>query len=328
MRRRNFIKVIAGSAATWPLAANAQQAALPVVAFINGGTLEASARTAASFRTGLSEVGYVEGRNVVLEYHWLEGHYDRLPALMADLVHRGVAVIATPGSNPAALAAKAATTTIPIAFGAGEDPVRLGLVNSLARPGGNATGINFFVAEVIAKRLRLLHDLIPKAAHITVLVNPTNATTAEATIHDIEKAAPAMGLQYQVLNAATASEINTAFAGFERERPDALFVAPDGFFASRAVQFATLTARDRIPATYSSRDYVALGGLMSYGTDIREMSRQVGVYTGRILKGEKPAEIPVAQLAKFEFAINLQTAQALGIEVPSGLLSIADEVIE
>jgi putative ABC transport system substrate-binding protein len=327
MRRRNFIKVIAGSAASWPLTTRAQQTA-PVVAFINGSTPEASARRAASFRTGLSEVGYVEGRNVVLEYHWLEGHYDRLPALMADLVHRGVAVIATPGSNPAALAAKAATTTIPIAFGAGEDPVRLGLVNSLARPGGNATGINFFVAEVIAKRLLLLHDLIPKAAHITVLVNPTNAPTAEATLHDIEKAAPAMGLQYQVLNAATASEINSAFAGFERERPDALFVAPDGFFASRAVQFATLTARDRIPATYSDRDFVALGGLMSYGTDVTEMFRQVGVYTGRILKGEKPAEIPVAQLAKFEFAINLQTAQALGIAVPSGLLSIADEVIE
>src|SRR5215469_5730837 len=328
MRRRDFIKVVTGSAMAWPLTTRAQQTALPVVAFINGSTPEASARRAAGFRTGLSEVGYVEGRNVVLEYHWLEGHYDRLPALMADLVHRGVAVIATPGSNPAALAAKAATTTIPIAFGVGEDPVRLGLVTSLARPGGNATGINFFVAEVIAKRLRLLHDLIPKAAHITVLVNPTNAPNTEATLHDIEKAAPAMGLQYQVLNAATASEINTAFAGFERERPDALFVAPDGFFSGRAVQFATLTARDRIPATYSDRDSVAAGGLMSYGTDITEMFRQVGVYTGRVLKGEKPAEIPVAQLAKFEFAINLQTAQELGIEVPPGLLSIADEVIE
>ena len=328
MRRRDFIKATAGAVTAWPLAARAQQAALPVVAFINGGTLEASVRRAASFRTGLSEVGYVEGRNVVVEYHWLEGHYDRLPALMADLVRRGVAVIATPGSNPAALAAEAATATIPIAFGAGEDPVRLGLVASLARPGGNATGINFFVTELIAKRLRLLHDLVPKAAHITVLVNPSNASTAEATIHDIEKAAPAMGLQYQVLSAATASEINAAFAGFERERPDALFVAPDGFFSSRAVQFATLTARDRIPATYSDRDFVALGGLMSYGTDIAEMFRQVGVYTGRILKGEKPAEIPVMQLTKFEFAINLQTAQALGIEVPSGLLSIADEVIE
>jgi putative ABC transport system substrate-binding protein len=328
MRRREFIALIGSAAASWPMPARAQQPGGPVVAFINGGTLEVSAPKAASFRTGLSEVGYVEGRNVVLEYHWLEGHYDRLPALMADLVRRGVAVIATPGSTPASLAAKAATTTIPIAFGVSDDPVKLGLVASLNRPGGNATGINFFVAELIAKRLRLLHDLIPKAAHITVLVNPTNAPTAEATIRDVEKAAPAMGLQYQVLNAATAGEINTAFADFERERPDALFVAPDGFFASRAVQFAILTARDRIPATYPERDFVAVGGLMSYGTDIAEMFRQVGAYSGRILKGEKPAEIPVAQLAKFEFAINLQTAQALGIEVPSGLLSIADEVIE
>jgi putative ABC transport system substrate-binding protein len=330
MRRRDFIKVTAGSAALLPLAARAQQPALPVVAFINGGTPEAVgfARRLAGFRTGLSEAGYVQGQNVVVEYHWLEGHYDRLPALLDDLVRRGVAVIAIPGSNPAAVAAKAATTTIPIAFGVGEDPVRLGLVTSLARPGGNATGINFFVSEVIAKRLRLLHDLLPKATRITLLVNPSNAQTAQATIRDVEKAAPAMGLQYQVLNATTIGEINAAFASFEREPPDALLVAPDGFFASRAVQFVTLTARDRIPANYAERDTVAVGGLMSYGTDLAEMFRQVGVYTGRILKGEKPAEIPVAQLAKFEFAINLQTGQELGIEVPSGLLSIADEVIE
>jgi len=328
MKRRQFISLLGGAAAAWPLATRAQQGAMPVVAFINGGAPEASARRATGFRSGLSEAGYVEGRNVVVEYHWLEGHYDRLPALMADLVRRGVAVIAVPGSTPAAIAAKAATSTIPIVFGAGEDPVRLGLVASLARPGGNLTGVNFFVSELIAKRLRLLHDLVPKAARVAVLVNPSNAPTAEATLREIEKAAPTMGLQYQVLNATTNGEISAVFATFERERPDALFVAPDGFFTSRAVQFVILTTRDRIPATYSEREAVAVGGLMSYGTDIVEMFHQVGLYTGRVLKGEKPAEIPITQLTKFVLAINLQTAQALGIEVPSGLMSIADEVIE
>jgi putative ABC transport system substrate-binding protein len=246
---------------------------------------------------------------------------------MADLVRRRVAVIATPGNVPT-LAAKAATATIPIVFGVGEDPVRLGLVASLARPGGNATGINFFVNEVMAKRLRLLHDLVPKAVRIAVLLNPANAWVAETTLRAVQEAAPTIGLQIQILNASTIGEIDAAFATLARERPDALFVAGDAFFANRAVQFATLTARDRIPATYSLRDYVAVGGLMSYGTDLADSFHQVGVYTGSILKGAKPADLPVLQSTKFEFVINLQTARALGIEVPSGVLSIADQVIE
>jgi putative tryptophan/tyrosine transport system substrate-binding protein len=264
---------------------------------------------------------------VIVEYHWLEGQYDRLPALLADLVRRQVAVIATPGNLPS-LAAKAATATIPIVFGVGGDPVQLGLVASLARPGGNVTGINFFVNEVAAKRLRLLHDLVPKAVRIAVLLNPANPAVAETTLRDVQEAAPNIGLQIQVLNASTIGEIDAAFASLVRERCDALFVAGDAFFVSRAVQFVTLTARDRIPATYSLRDYVTAGGLMSYGTHIADAFRQVGVYTGRILKGAKPADLPVVQSTTFDFVINLQTARALGIEVPSGLLTIADEVIE
>jgi putative tryptophan/tyrosine transport system substrate-binding protein len=263
----------------------------------------------------------------MVEYHWLEGRYDSVPALMADLVRRQVAVIATPVTAPA-LAAKAATATIPIVFGAGEDPVRLGLVASLARPGGNATGINIFVQEVVAKRLRLLHDLVPKAIRIAVLVNPANRPTAEATLRGVQEAAPTIGLQTQILNATTIGEIDAAFVMLAREHPDALFVAPDTFFTSRRVQFATLTARDRIPASYAVRELVAAGGLMSYGTDVADMFRQVGVYTGSILKGAKPADLPVLQLTKFEFVINLQTARALGIEVPPAVLSIADEAIE
>jgi putative ABC transport system substrate-binding protein len=237
-------------------------------------------------------------------------------------------VIATPGSNVATLAAKAATATIPIVFGVAEDPVQLGLVASIARPGGNATGINFFYNEVMAKRLRLLHDLMPKAVRIAVLVNPADASTTESTLREVQQAAPALGLQIQVLNATTIGEIDAAFATLARERPDALFVAPDGFFTSRRMQFATLTARDKMPAAYSNSDTVEAGGLMSYGTDIADMYHQVGVYTGSILKGAKPADLPVLQSTKFVFVINLQTARALGIEVPPGLLSIADQVIE
>jgi putative ABC transport system substrate-binding protein len=327
MRRREFITLIGGAAATWPIAARAQQPALPVVGFIRDGSADANARFAAAFRKGLNETGYVEGQNVTIEYHWLEGQYDRLPALMADLVGRRVAVIATPGIVPT-LAAKAATTTIPIVFGVGDDPVRLGLVTNLARPGGNATGINFFVNEVAAKRLRLLHDLVPKAVRIAVLVNLAKASTEEFTLRAVQEAAPTLGLQIQILNASTIGEIDAAFATIARDHSDALLVAPDAFFVSRRVQFITLTARDRIPATYSLRDYVAIGGLMSYGTDLADAFRQVGVYTGKILKGAKPADLPVVQSTKFEFVINLQTARALGIEVPPGLLSIADEVIE
>jgi putative ABC transport system substrate-binding protein len=275
------------------------------------------------------KAGHPQGQDVTVKYHWLEGQYDRLPALMADLVRRQVAVIATPGSTASALAAKAATTTIPIVFSVVADPIRLGLVASLARPGGNATGINFFNSELAAKRLRLLHDLVPKAVRIAVLVNPANASSAETTLRDMQQAAPAIGLQIQmILNAATIGEIDAAFASLAHERADALFVAPDGFFVSRAVQFATLTARDRIPATFANPDNVAAGGLMSYGTDVADTFRQVGVYTGSILKGAKPADLPVLQSTKFEFVINLQTARALGVEVPPQLLAIADEVIE
>jgi putative ABC transport system substrate-binding protein len=327
MRRREFITLLGGAAAVWPFAARAQQPALPVVGFIRDGSADASTRFAAAFRKGLNETGYVEGQNVTVEYYWLEGHYDRLPALLADLVRRQVAVIATPGSVPS-LAAKAATATIPIVFGVGGDPVKLGLVASLSRPGGNATGINFFVNEVTAKRLRLLHDLVPKAVRIAVLVNPTNASIAGSTLREVQKAAPTIGLQIQILNATTIGEIDTAFAAIARERPDALFVAGDAFFLSRRVQFATLTARERIPATYSVREPVEAGGLMSYGTNLADSFRQIGVYTGNILKGAKPADLPVLQSTKFELVINLQTARALGIEVPPGVISIADEVIE
>jgi putative ABC transport system substrate-binding protein len=326
MRRREFITLL-GGAATWPLIAQAQQPALPVVGFIRDGSADANARNVASFRKGLNETGYIEGQNVTVEYHWLEGHYDRLPVLLADLVSRQVAVIATPGTG-LALAAKAATATIPIVFSVGDDPVRLGLVASLARPGGNATGINFFVNEVTAKRLRLLHDLVPKAVRIAVLLNPANAVVAESTLREAQKAAPTLGLQIQILNASTIGEIDAAFATLARERPDAVLIAGDAFLNSRRVQIATLTARDRIPTAYAVRDPVVAGGLMSYGTDIADAFQQAGIYTGKILKGTKPADLPVIQSTKFELVINLQTARALGIEVPQGMLSIADEVIE
>ena len=328
MRRREFIRLIGGVTAGWPLAARAQRPAPPVVGVVSGQSSSADTRNAAAFRKGLNEFGYVDGQNVTVEYHWLEGQYDSLPALMADLVRRQVTVIAATGTAPAALAAKAATATIPIVFAVPQDPVQLGLVASLARPGGNATGINFFFTEVIAKRLRLLHDMVPKAVRVAVLVNPINATTAVATLREVQEAAPTLGLQIQILNATTIGEIDAAFATLAREHPDALFVAPDALFTSRRLQFATLTARERIPAAYAVRDFVAAGGLMSYGTDLAEVAHQVGVYTGKILNGAKPADLPVTQLTKFEFVINLQTARALGIEVPPGVISIADEVIE
>ena len=328
LKRREFITLLGCAAAAWPRVARAQQPAMPVVGFINGQSPEASVRIAGTFRKGLNEAGYVEGQNVTVEYHWLEGQYDRLPSLMADLVRRHVAVIATPASGPAALAAKAATAAIPIVFGVAEDPTHLGLVASLARPGGNATGINFFSREVVAKRLRLLHDLLPKAVRIAVLVNPTNASSAGITLREAQEAAPAIGLKMQILNATTIDEIDAAFTTFAHERPDALFVAGDGFFSSRRGQFATLATRDRFPAAYSERDYVAVGGLMSYGTDLSEVFHQVGVYTGSILKGAKPADLPVQTPTKFELVINLKTAKALGLTVPDTLLARADEVIE
>jgi putative ABC transport system substrate-binding protein len=300
---------------------------LPIVGFVTGRSPEASARIGAAFRKGLNETGTIEGQNVMVEYHWLGGQLDRLPSLMADLVRRRVAVIATP-VTAGALAAKAATATTPIVFGVGEDPVRLGLVASLARPGGNATGINFFVAEVVAKRLGLLHELVPKAVRIAVLVNPANAPTAETMLREIPEAARALGLQIQIYNASTSREIDAAFATLVRDRADALFVGPDGFFASRRVQFVTLTARHGIPAAYSLREDVEAGGLISYGTDALDMYRQVGVYTGQILKGAKPADLPIEFPTKLELVINLATANALGIEIPPTLLARADEVIE
>ena len=326
MRRRVFIKAI-GSAVAWSFAAQAQQPALPVVAFVRDGSPEANARYVAAFRKGLSESGFVEGQNVTVEYHWLEAQYDRLPTLLADLVRRQVAVIATPGALTS-VAAKAAIAAIPIVFAVGEDPVKLGLVASLARPGGNATGTNFLVQETVAKRLRLLHELVPKAIRVAVLVNPSNPAVTDTTLRGTKEAAATLGLQIQILNASSIGEIDAAFATLARERPDALFVGGDAFFVGRAVQLATLAAHNRIPAAYSLRVHVAAGGLMSYGTDFGDAFRQVGVYTGSILKGAKPADLPVLQSTKFELVINLQTARVLGIEVPPGIMSIADEVIE
>jgi len=330
--RREFITLLGGAAAVpsllRPRAARAQQAAVPVVGFVSIGSADAFADRARGFRQGLSEAGFVENQNVTVERHWLEGQYDGLPALMADLVRRRVAVIATPGSTTAAIAAKAATATIPIVFGVSEDPVKLGLVASLARPGGNATGINQFNGEVTAKRLGLLHELVPRAVRVAVLLNPANATNAETALRDVQQAARAMGLQIHVLNASSSRKIDAAFAALARERPDALFVAPDELFTSRRVQFVTLAARDRIPAAYGNREIVAAGGLLSYGTNLADSFHQVSVYTGSILKGAKPADLPVAQSSKFELLINLQTAKLLGIEVPPTLLALADEVIE
>jgi putative ABC transport system substrate-binding protein len=325
LKRREFITLLGGTTA-WPLTAHAQQPALPVVGFVNAGSSYASWSNA--FRKGLNESGYVEDQNVAVEFHWLDGQFDRLPSLMADLVRRGVAVIATPGGNYAAQAAKAATTTIPIVFGVGDDPIKLGLVTSLGRPGGNATGINYFVQEVNTKRLGLLHDLVPKAVRFAVMINPANVPSYEVNLREIPEAARAIGLQIQILNAGTSREIEAAFATIVRDRADALFVAADAFFGTRSVQFATLAARHVIPAAYSTRAFTDVGGLMSYGASATDAFRQVGVYTGQILKGAKPADLPVLQSSKFEFVINLQTARAIGIEVPNSIQLLADEVIE
>ena len=331
MRRREFLGLLGGSAAAWPFMVHAQQAAtpaMPLVTLINGRRADAGATIGAEFRKGLSQTGFTEGSNVAVEYHWLDGHYETMPAIINDAIRRNVAVIATPANTAGSLAAKTATTTVPIVFGVGDDPVALGLVASLAQPGGNATGINFFASEIDAKRLGLMHELLPKATRFAVLVNPENAHPAEATSQALKQAAPGLGLELHFLTATTAAEIDAAFAAMARERVDALFIAPDGFLASRSSQFATLTARDKIPASNFSSEAAAAGLLMSYGTSIADVFRQVGVYTGSILKGAKPGDLPVLQSTKFEFVINLQTARSLGLEIPPTLLARADEVIE
>jgi putative ABC transport system substrate-binding protein len=327
MRRRDFIKGIVGSAGAWPLAAAAQQPVMPVVGFL-GVTSAGSQQYLAAFRQGLSETGYVEGHNVVMEYRWAEDQYNRLPDLAADLIRHHVNVIATLFSNLAAQAAKATTTTIPIVFSVGDDPVKRGLVSSLSRPGGNATGINFFSAEVTAKRLGLLRELLPKAARIGILVNQTNVENTENTVKDVTAAADPLGLQMEVLKASNGDEIDAAFTALVSHRADGLLVGADAFFVSRRVQIAILAARHMIPAIYTISDYAEAGGLVSYGTDIADSLRQQGVYVGRILKGTKPTDLPVAQSTKFKLVINLRTAKALGLEVSPTLLSRADEVIE
>jgi putative ABC transport system substrate-binding protein len=325
--RRRFLATLGGAAA-WPLAARAQQPSMPVIGFLDSHSPEPTADRLRGFHRGLKESGYVEGENVAIVYRWAEGQNDRLPELAAELVRRQVAVIATTGGTPSALAAKAATTTIPIVFAVPEDPVRLSLVASLARPGGNATGINFFNAELAAKRLELLRELVPAAVHLAVLVNPTNVANTEANLKEVQLASRAMGLQVQVVRASTSREIDAAFGTIVRERADALFVGGDALFNSRRLQLALLAARHGLPATYPSRDYPVSGGLMSYGTDVTDAFRQVGAYAGRILKGAKPADLPVVQASKFELVINHQTARMLGITVPPTLLTAADELIE
>ena len=328
LKRRDFITLLGGAAVVWPLAARAQQPAMPVIGLLSTVSPDTYGDRLRAFRQGLKETGYVEGENVAVEYRWAENQTDRLSHLAADLVRRRVAVIAATGGPASALTAKAATTMIPIVFVVNEDPVRLGLVASLARPGGNATGINWLGGELAAKRLELLRELVPGAARVAVLVNPTDATNAERTLRDVEPAARAIGLQIQALNASTGREIDAAFATFVRERPDALFVGSDALFSSRRVQLANLASRHAIPATYSTREIVEVGGLMSYGSNIQDAWRQSGVYVGRILKGAKPADLPVVQASKFELVINAQTARMLGLTVPDKLLVVADEVIE
>jgi putative ABC transport system substrate-binding protein len=322
IRRREFITLLGGAAA-WPLAVRAQQQAIPMIGFLHSGSAETQQKMLAPFRQGLAEQGYVEGKNLAVEYRWADGRYERLPELAADLVRRSVDVIAVPSSTPAAT-----SSAIPIVFAVGDDPVKLGLVASLARPGGNATGINFFIAELAAKRLGLLRELVPAATRVAVLVNPADPARTETIINDVGAAAHVLALQVHALNASTIREIDEAFRGLARERLDALFVAPDSFFNDRRVQLALLAARHAVPAAYSVRDYVEVGGLMSYGTNLAYSHRQVGVYTGLILKGAKPADLPVQQPTQFELVINLSAAKTIGIEVPATLLARADEVIE
>src|SRR5262245_53935662 len=325
MNRRDFITLL-GGAATWPLAARAQQTAMPVVGFLHTQSPEGYREPMRAFRQGLRDVGYAEGENIAIEYRWADNQSDRLPALAADLVRRRVAAIAATGGHLSALAAKAATTTIPIVFSVGDDPVRTGLVASLARPGGNLTGVNVLGVELAAKRAELLRKLVGRVARVAALVNPANVPATEVQLRDIETAARGIGLQYRVVNADTPREIDAAFASIGDERPDALFVTDTPFFRVRRVQLTQLATLHRLLAVYGGREFAEVGGLMSYGASLSEAYRQVGVYAGRILKGAKPSDLPVVQSSKFELVINAQTARMLGLTVPPSLLSVADEV--
>jgi putative ABC transport system substrate-binding protein len=326
MRRREFIMLLGGSAVAWPLAASAQSA-MPVIGFLNSQSPDNQADYLQAFRRGLKESGYVEGENVAVEYRWAENKTERLPALAGELVRRRVAVIAASGGLASESAAKA-TATIPIVFMVPEDPVRMGLVTSLARPGGNLTGVNFFAAELAAKRLGLLRELVPAVTRVAVLLNPAEATIAASNLRDMQTAARDMRLQIQVFNASTSGELDAAFATIARDRPDALVISSGAFFTGRRVQLAHLATHHRIPAIHGSRFYPEVGGLISYGTSVSDSHREAGVYVGRILKGAKPADLPVVQSSKFELVINAHTAKLLGLTVPPTLLSTADEVIE
>jgi putative tryptophan/tyrosine transport system substrate-binding protein len=328
MRRREFITLIGGVATGWPIVRAQQQTAMPVIGFLDAQSLYANPDRLRAFRQGLKDAGYVEGENVAIEYRGAGNQLDLLPGLAADLVRRQVAVIVAIGASASVFAAKGATTTIPIVFNTDDDPVRRGLVTSIARPDSNLTGINFLAAERGAKRLDLLREMVPTATRVAVLVDSTSPAAAEAMVRDVEPAARAIGLQIHALNAGTSSEISAAFAVFVRERMDAVFVSPGAFLTSRRVQLVQLAARHAVPATYPLRDYALVGGLMSYGASLTDALRQVGVYTGRILKGAKPADLPVMQSTKFELVINAETARILGLTVPPALLARADEVIE
>jgi ABC-type uncharacterized transport system substrate-binding protein len=328
VRRRQFITLLGGAAAAWPLAARAQQARMPVIGFLDPRSPEMVAERLRAFRQGLKETGYIEGENVAIEYRWADNQIERLSELAAELVRRQVVVIAATGGPLTAFAAKAVTTTIPIVFGVPDDPVKLGLVGSLARPGGNLTGVNFLNIELTAKRLELLREMVPATARVAVLVNPANTANTQTTSAEVEAAGRAMGLQIRIFTAATSRDIDAAFAAFGRERPDALFVGQDAFFNGRRLQLANWAARHALPMTSGSRDISEVGGLMSYGANIVEVFRQMAVYVGRILKGVKSADLPVEQSTKFELVINAQTARILGLEIPPTLLARADEVIE
>ena len=327
MRRRDVIWLGGGLAVVWPFATGAQQTATPVVGFLHAGAQAPNTAFVAAFRKGLSETGFVEGQNVTVEYRWADGHEDRLSALAADLIRLGVAVIATPMSTQAAIAAKAVTTTIPVVFGSGADPVALGLVASFSRPGKNITGISIMSGELGAKRLGVLREILPAAAHFAVLGNSHNALT-EATLKDLKASAATLGARLDVLYAGRDAEIDAAFSTLAQNHAEALLIAPDEFFTSRIAQLAALSLRHALPSAYAVREFAAAGGLVSYGPDVGNAYREVGIYVGRILKGEKPADLPVSQPTKFELVFNLKTAKALGLVVPPTLLALADEVIE